>query len=241
MHSHRRWFLVIAIFLAAASSQASAGTISDYLALTDQAGKTLKQPGGEAASDTLTEEDETAAANANKVAGIIVKVDIPNIYPQGVFPRSGVNLIEANGTVSDTIEQMVVTMTPHTITFQVTMFSDGNKSNGAPVLPLPLVGLNITDLKNAEGAVRDLTPLLFPMFYNPDGSEKGLGPSPFRDKVGSDLETALTIPEPSSLILALTGLVGVLGYSRRLARGSSAHRRGQGWPACLPLGRQQNG
>jgi hypothetical protein len=232
--------LVIAIVLVATSSQASAGTISDYLALTDQAGNTLRQPGGEAASGTLTEEAETAAADDNKVAGIIVKVDIPNIYPQGVFPTSGVNLIEANGSVSDTIEQMVVTMTPQTITFQVTMFSDGNKSNGDPVLPLALVGLNITDLRNAEGAVRDLTPLFFPMFYNPDGSEKGIGPSPFRNKVGSDLETQLTIPEPSSLILALTGLLGVLGYSGRLARGASANRRGRVRPACPRPGRQQS-
>src|SRR5262249_49430729 len=91
MHSHRRWYLVIAIFLAAASPQASAGTISDFLALTDQAGNILKQPGGEAASGTLTEEEETAAADNNMVAGIIIKVDIPNIYPQGVFPRAGVN------------------------------------------------------------------------------------------------------------------------------------------------------
>lgn len=239
MHSHQRWFLVIAIFLATASSQASAGIISDYLALTDQAGNILRQPGGEAASGTLTEEEETAAANANKVAGILVKVDIPNIYPQGVFPRAGVNLIEANGTVSDTIEQMVVTMTPHTITFQVTMFSDGNKSNGDPALPMPLVGLNITDLRNAEGSVRDLTPFFFPMFYNPDGTEKGIGPSPFRNKVGSDLETPLIIPEPSSLILAITGLFGLLGYCGRLSKGASASRPRRVRPACPGPGRQQ--
>jgi hypothetical protein len=195
----------LAMIIAATCSSASADLISDYLALTDQAGKILKEPGGQPASGMLMEGDETAAANENKVAGILLKVDIPNIYGQGVFPTAGVNLIEANGLVSDTIELMVVTTTPQTITFQATMFSDGNKTNGDPVLPPPLVGLNVTDLKNAEGAVRDLTPYFFPMFYNLDGTEKGIGPSPFRTKVGSDLEAGLTVPEPSSLIPLLMG------------------------------------
>jgi hypothetical protein len=38
-----------------------------------------------------------------------------------------------------------------------------------------LVGLNITDLRNAEGSVRELTPYFFPMFHNPDGPENGIG------------------------------------------------------------------
>jgi hypothetical protein len=225
--------LAVAILLATTSSRTLAESISDYLALTNQMGKILTDIDGDPASGDVTEADETTYSDKNLLTGVLIKVDVPtNDYPAGVFPRSGVNLIQAIGGLTDTVELMVVTSTPQTITFQVIMYSDGVKSNGEVIQPPVLGGPNVTNLQNAEGAIQDLTALLFPMFYNPDGTEKGIGPSPFRVKAGSDLEIPLTIPEPSSLVLASASLSCVLGHRilRRKPTGpekGSARKRGR--------------
>jgi hypothetical protein len=212
MYAPRRTcLLALAIVAAAVSGTVAADVRSDFLAITDQK-KVVLQQGfiGEAA--------ETKAADQNKVTGLNFKIDVPtDNFMNGDFPTSGVHFTEpVTGNLSDTIELMVVSTTPQTITFQLQIFSDGEKSNG-DVVPVPPLA-NAVPVRE-EGRVQDLTPLLFPMFYFPNGKEKGKGPSPFRVYAASDVEgVGLLVPEPTSVaLLAVAGLLG-LGHVCRVAR-----------------------
>lgn len=215
MFAPRRTCLFVLAILAASVSRSVAGpTLSDYVAITDQK-KVILQKG------TITEAEETAAADQGKVLLLNFKIDVPTgNFMNGDFPTSRIHFLEPiTGKLSDTIELMVVSTTPQTITFQLQFVSDGEDSNGKTLFPPAL--LNPTPVTET-GSIQDLTVILFPKFYNPDGTETGKGPSPFRVLAASDVRGVLLLPEPSSLCLAaVAGLLG-LGHVFRRTRSRTA-------------------
>jgi hypothetical protein len=216
MHAPQRTcLLALALLAAAVSGTVAADVRSDFLAIADQKKVVLSQA-------FIGEAEETKAADDNKVVFRLFKIDVPTgNFMNGDFPTSGVQFTEpVTGKLSDTIQLMVVSTTPQTITFQLQMVSDGEKSNGGSVLPPPLAqATNVGE----TGRVQDLTALLFPMFYNPDGTEKGKGPSPFRVAAASDVEgIGLLVPEPASFTLLSFAVLLGLGHVCQAVRSRPA-------------------
>src|SRR5690348_16332940 len=104
-------------------ASAKSAVLSDYLFVTDQAGKTMQE-------GLILEEDETAAADDGKVLFLNFKIDVARgTFMNADFPTANVHLLEpGSGLLSDTIQLMIVTTTPETITFQLQMTSGGEKT-----------------------------------------------------------------------------------------------------------------
>jgi hypothetical protein len=160
---------------------------SDIIAITDQKLNIIKDADGNDAQAYFDEASETDAANKipSKIRWEFFRLKFPRgAFANGDFQTAGVNLFEADMiSLSDTVENSYITSTADDITLQIKMYSDGVKMDGTPVRPRALV-VNASPVVET-GAFQDLTPLLFPQFYNPGGTQLGKA-TPFRVIVASD-------------------------------------------------------